>query len=60
LTFLTPSKYSLSSTTTIFYLFKHKEKQKFVKGSVEANQKKARNKERNKILQRKKERTTGT
>jgi hypothetical protein len=31
-----------------------------VKGLKEANQKKARNKERNKILQRKKERTTGT
>jgi len=28
MTFLTSSKYSLSSTTTIFYLFKHKEKTK--------------------------------
>jgi hypothetical protein len=28
MTFLTSSKYSLSSTSTIFYLFKHKEKQK--------------------------------
>jgi hypothetical protein len=32
----------------------------FVKGSKEANQTKARNKERNKILLREKERTTGT